>query len=99
MVADRIEVISRSFRPGDQPAKWISDGSDDYFISEGTKSNRGTDVILHLKDDAKEYLEDFKICQIVRRHSDYISYPIYLNQSEEQLNRQTALWRQQPHQL
>ena len=99
MVADRIEVISRSFRADDQPAKWISDGSDDYFISEGTKSSRGTDVILHLKDDAKEYLEDFKIRQIVRRHSDYISYPIYLSQSEEQLNRQTAIWRQQPQQL
>lgn len=99
MVADRIEVISRSYRPSDQPAKWISDGSDDYFISEGTKSNRGTDVILHLKEDAKEYLEDYRIRQIIKRHSDYISYPIYLNQSEEQLNRQTALWRQQPHQL
>ncbi len=99
MVADQIEVISRSYRPSDQPAKWISDGSDDYFISEGTKTNRGTDVILHLKEDAKEYLEDFRIRQIIRRHSDYISYPIYLDQSEEQLNRQTALWRQQPHQL
>lgn len=99
MVAERIEVVSRSYRLNDIAAKWESDGSDDYFISEHEKTHRGTDVILYLKEDAKEYLEDYRIRQIIRRHSDYISYPIYLNQSEEQLNRQTALWRQQPHQL
>jgi len=99
MVADRIEVNSRSYRIEDQSAKWISDGSDDYFISEGSRITRGTDVVLYLKDDAKEYLEDYRIRQIIRRHSDYVSHPIYLNNSEEQLNRQTALWRQQPHQL
>ena len=52
-----------------------------------------------LKKIAKEYLEDYKLRQIIKRHSDYIPYPIYLGDSEEQVNRQTAIWRQQPHQV
>jgi len=99
MVADKIEVKSRSYHPEDSAGRWESDGSDNYLITDSDKSSRGTDIILHLKEDAKEYLEEYRIRQIIRRHSDYISHPIYLNESEEQLNRQTALWRQQPHQV
>lgn len=99
MVAEKIEVISRSFRPDDGPAKWVSDGGDKYQILAADKENRGTDVILHLNDDSKEFLEEYRLRQIIKRHSDYIPFPIYLNDGEEQVNRQTALWRQQPHQV
>jgi molecular chaperone HtpG len=99
MIAEKIVVISRSYRPEDLPAKWESDGGDQYSITQSEKNNRGTDVILYLKEDAKEYLEDYRLRQIVKHHSDYIAYPIFLNDSKEQLNRQTALWRQQPQQV
>ncbi len=99
MVAENIEVISRSFRPEDEAAKWVSDGGDKYQISAAEKESRGTDVILHLKDDSLEFLEEFRLRQIIKRHSDYIPFPIFLNDGEEQVNRQTALWRQQPHQV
>jgi molecular chaperone HtpG len=99
MISERIEVNSHSFRNEDQAVKWISDGGETYKISLSDKNERGTEVTLFLKEDAKEYLEDFKLRQIIKRHSDYIPYPIYLGDSEEQVNRQTAIWRQQPHQV
>lgn len=97
MVSDKIEVISRSYDKADEPTHWISDGGETYTIEKGEKDTRGTDIVLHLKEDASEYLEDYRVRQIIKKHSDYIPYPIYLNENEEQINRQTAIWRQQPH--
>jgi len=97
MVSDQIEVISRSYSKTDDAVHWISDGGETYTIEKAEKDTRGTEIILHLKEDSLEYLEDFKIRQIIKRHSDYIPYPIYLNDQKEQINRQTAIWRQQPH--
>lgn len=99
MVADKIEVRSRSFRPEDKPVVWTSDGGETYEISQGTKENRGTDIVIYLKEDAFEFSEDYRIKQIIKRHSDYIPFPILINDEEEQLNRQTAIWRQQSHQV
>lgn len=99
MVADRIEVSSRSFRPEDQPVLWISEGGETFSIQDGTKTERGTEIILHLKDDASEYLEDYRLRQIIKKHSDYVPYPIFLNADENQINRQSAIWRQPPHQV
>jgi len=97
MVSEKIEVISKSFNKGTEPVHWISDGGETYSVEKSDKSNRGTEIILHLKEDATEYLEEYRIRQIIKRHSDYIPYPIFLNKNEEQINRQTAIWRQQPH--
>jgi len=97
MVSDQIEVLSRSYSKTDDAVHWISDGGETYTIEKAEKDTRGTEIILHLKEDSLEYLEDFKIRQIIKRHSDYIPYPIYLNDQKEQINRQTAIWRQQPH--
>ncbi len=97
MVSDKIEVKSRSYDKNDDPIHWISEGGETYSIEKGEKETRGTDIVLHLKEDAFEYLEEYRIRQIIKKHSDYIPYPIYLNENEEQINRQTAIWRQQPH--
>ena len=97
MVSDKIEVKSRSYDKNDDPIHWISEGGETYSIEIGEKETRGTDIVLHLKEDAFEYLEEYRIRQIIKKHSDYIPYPIYLNENEEQINRQTAIWRQQPH--
>jgi molecular chaperone HtpG len=99
MVADRIEVSSRSFRLEDQPVLWSSEGGETFSIQDGTKTERGTEIILHLKNDASEYLEDYRLRQIIKKHSDYVPYPIFLNADENQINRQSAIWRQPPHQV
>lgn len=80
MVADHVTVISRAFG-SDKAYKWESDGVDGYTISEATRPEVGTDVILNIKEDKDEeryqvYLESYMVKHLVKRYSDYIRYPI-----------------------
>jgi len=99
MVADWIRVTSRSYRPGAQAAAWFSTGADTYTVEPAEKAERGTTVTLKLKEDAKEFTEHARLHEIVRKHSDFIPFPIYIGESEEQANRRTALWRQSPREV
>lgn len=95
MVADKVRVVSRSYQPDAVACAWESDGSDTYTIEAAERAARGTDIILHLKDDAKDFLRGWQIKDIIRRHSDYIAFPIYVADDAEPTNRQTAIWRQE----
>jgi len=80
MVASSITVVSRKYG-SDVAWKWVSDGADGYTIEQTTRDSVGTDVIMTLKEDTEEssfseFLEEFKIRELVRRYSDYIRYPI-----------------------
>jgi molecular chaperone HtpG len=99
MVADQIEVVSRSYRPDAQAAKWTSTGIDTFNIEPAERAERGTAITLSMREDALEFLEDYRLREIIRKHSDFISFPIYLGDSQEQVNRQTALWRQPAAQI
>ncbi|MEP7294262.1 MAG: molecular chaperone HtpG, partial [Chloroflexota bacterium] len=94
MVADRVRVVTRSANPDEPAWAWESTGTDNYTIEPTEKETRGTDVIITLKDDAKDFLQTWTLEQMVRRHSDYIAFPIYVGESEEAVNKQTAIWRQ-----
>lgn len=96
MVADRVRVVSKSHLPDEAACAWESDGSDQFTIEEAERDGRGTDVILHLKDDAQEFLKVWTIKQIIRKHSDYVTFPIYVGEEEEATNKRTAIWRQAP---
>ncbi len=96
MVADWIKVTSRSYRPDAQAAVWYSTGGDTYTIEPAEKDTRGTEVLIQLKEDAAEFAQESRLHDIIRKHSDYIPYPIYLGDSQEQANRQSAIWRKQP---
>ena len=99
MVARSIRVISRSYLPGAQAAAWICIGEDTYTIESADKPTRGTTIILELKQDASEFAQEHRLQEIIRKHSEFISFPIYLGDEKEQINRQTALWRQPPRQV
>lgn len=93
MVADRIEVVSR--KAGEAEAwRWRSDGKGEFEVGPAERKGRGTDVILHLKPDAKEFLERDKLKRIVAKYSDHIPLPILLldGTKEERLNEASALW-------
>ena len=80
MVASSITVISRKYGE-DKAWKWISDGADGYTIEECEKENPGTDIIMTLKEDTEdekysEYLEEYKLRELVKKYSDYIRYPV-----------------------
>lgn len=99
MVAEKIEVESRSYRPNDTPARWISTGEDTFVIEPADKLERGTTIQIHLKEDAVEFCDEKRLRQIIKKHSDYIPYPIYIGSDKEPANRRTSLWRQPPHQV
>ena len=93
MVAQSIDVTSRSYRKDETAAVWHSDGAGTFTVSPADKTTRGTDIVIKLKEDAAEYADDFKIREIIRKHSNYIPYPIYLNDETEQINATTVIWR------
>ncbi|MEQ8672563.1 MAG: molecular chaperone HtpG [Aggregatilineales bacterium] len=93
MVAHKVRVVSRSHNKDSQAWAWTSDGGDAYTIEEADRTERGTDVIVYLNDDAKEFLQSWTLKNIVRKHSDYIAFPIYVGDDEEPTNKQTAIWR------
>ncbi|MBN1679628.1 MAG: molecular chaperone HtpG [Anaerolineae bacterium] len=91
MVADKVTVTSRSFRPDDEGWAWMSDGSSTYHIQPDDKTTRGTTITISLKEDAHEFLEPYRLRQIVKKHSDFIAFPITIG--DEVANQQTAIWR------
>ena len=97
MVADEVRVTSRSFRPDAQAWTWISKGDSTYQLVPGEKEHRGTTIEIRLKEDAKEYASPWRLEQIVKMHSNYVSFPVYVG--ETVANQQTAIWRQTPSEV
>jgi len=97
MVSDRIAVETLSAEPGAEPVRWETDCDDHFTVSPGRREQRGTDVVLHLKEAEKEFLEDWRLEELVRRYSDFVSFPI--RQGDKQLNRSTALWTCPPAEI
>lgn len=94
MVADRVEVVSR--RAGDDQAwAWTSDGRGSYEIRPATRDTPGTDIVLHIKSDAEEFLEPHRLEAIIRKWADHITLPVKLQRDGEYVaaNEATALWR------
>ena len=96
MVADLVEVVTRKAGT-DTAVKWASDGRGEFTIEDAAREARGTDVIVHLKKDEKEYLEPARIEHIVRTYSDHIGIPIVLagdgkETAEKTLNTASAIW-------
>ncbi len=104
LVADRVEVVSRAAGYA-EAYRWESTGQDSYTLEPAERDSVGTSITLHLKDDQLEYLEGFRLRQLVTRYSDYISHPIELAKAPEKpdaeptfeaVNRANALWQRSP---
>jgi molecular chaperone HtpG len=94
VVAEEVTVISRSYRPDAQATQWHSNGGETFTVEPAERAERGTTIILKLKEDAAEFAKDWKLKQVIKRHSDFVAWPIYVG--DERANQQTALWRQAP---
>ena len=89
MVANKVEVISKKYGT-DKANKWTSSGIDGYEIEPTTKEDYGTDIILYLKDDTEDekyskYLEEYEISTLIKKYSDYITYPITMYETHKHL--------------
>lgn len=83
MVAAEITVTSRSYRPEDQAWSWTSTGDSQFTLAPAEKENRGTTIDIKLKSDAEEFASKWKIESIIRKHSDYVSFPIFVSTVEK----------------
>jgi len=93
MVANEVKIKTRSYLTDEQGYIWRSTGSGDFTITESEDSiNRGTTIEIYLKDDALEYATKETLEGIIKKHSGFISYPIYL--AAEKINTITALWKE-----
>jgi molecular chaperone HtpG len=109
MVADRVTVLTR---PAGEPSlgvKWESDGQGQFAVENAEKAERGTDVILHLKDDAAEFLDPWKLRSVVKKFSDFIEHPVLLVTTTEKdgqtetnsdvVNSRKAVWLRTPQEV
>jgi molecular chaperone HtpG len=78
MVAEKVEFVTKKAGSDDGAVHWSSDGKTSYKVESAEKAEQGTEITVHLKDDAEIYLENWKISDIVRKYSDFIEYPITL---------------------
>lgn len=90
MVTDEVTVETRSADAEGKAYKWISKGEEKYIIDESDKETRGTTITFKLKDEYKEYAEDYTVKNVLNKYSNFVDFPIYVN--DEKVNNITALW-------
>lgn len=83
MVADKVEVITRSWQEGAQAVKWTCDGSPEFTIEEAERASRGTDVILYIDNDSKEFLEEDRIEEILKKYCKFLPVEIAFGKEKE----------------
>ena len=96
MVSENVEIISKSFRD-DAPARWICDGSTEFEITEAEKTERGTDIILHIAADSEEFLDNFRISGILEKYAKFL--PIEIDFDGKVLNNPNPIWTKSPSEL
>ena len=111
MVSDRVDIITRSYQ--DAPAvKWSCDGSPEYTIEEVEKADRGTDIVMHLSEDCKDFLEHDKLEGLLKKYCRFLPVPVVFGKKQEwkdgkmqdtdadnQVNDTTPLWTRKPSEL
>lgn len=97
MVAEQVVVETRSGLPDATGVRWTSSGAGTFEVEDIDRSIRGTRITLKLREDAAEYADEERLRQIVREHSNYVSWPVLLG--DDRLNSSRALWAEQPSQV
>ena len=112
MVAKKVEIITKSYKEGSQAVKWTCDGSPEFTIEDAKKADRGTDIILHIDDDCKEFLEESRISTLLNKYCRFLPVPIAFGKKKEWkdgkqvetaedniINDTNPLWKRTPSEL
>jgi molecular chaperone HtpG len=83
MVADKVEIQTLSYQDGAEPARWICDGSTSFEITEGNRTERGTDVILYINEDSEEFLQEHRISEILNKYAKFLPVPVQFGTKKE----------------
>ncbi len=97
MAGKKVAVYSRSYLPDEKGWVWSSEGSGGYEIEPGEDLNRGSKVVVHLKDDNKEFAEQSKVEHIIKRYSNFVPFPIELN--GKKINTVQAIWARSKNEI
>lgn len=97
MVADTVEIISRSYKRGKKGVRWTCDGSTSYTLEQAERKERGTDVILHISEDSDEFLEPLRIRNILNKYCKFL--PIEIEFEGEVINKTKPIWKKAPSEL
>ncbi len=104
MVSETVEIESLSYQKDAAPVHWESDGSHTYEISDGSRTEKGTSVIMHISDDGKEFLDEYKLRSVLKKYCHFMPVEIYLSVSgaekkdeeEKPINNISPLWLKAP---
>ena len=91
MVADTVEVVSKSWKAEEEAVRWTCDGTTSFTLDSAEKEERGTDIILHLSEDAEEYLESARVKNILNKYGRFL--PVEVVFEEETINNPHPLWK------
>ena len=83
MVSEKVEILTRSFKEGAQAVRWTCDGSPEFTIEDADREDRGTDIILHIADDCKEFLERQRIESLLQKYCKFMAVPVSFGKKQE----------------
>ena len=83
MVAKKVEIITKSYQEGAKAVKWTCDGSPEFTIEDVDKEDRGTDIVLYIDDDCKEFLEEARISSLLKKYCSFLPIPIAFGKKKE----------------
>lgn len=112
MVSKKVEIVTKSYRENAQAVKWSCDGSPEFTLEEIEKDDRGTDIILHIDEDSKEFLEESRLSALLNKYCSFLSVPVAFGKKKEWkdgkqvetaednvINDTTPLWTKKPADL
>ncbi len=97
MVSSQVEVISKSYKEEVPAVKWVCDGSPEFTLDENDKSERGTDVVLHIMEDSAEFLDSTRIRNILEKFCRFLPIPVFFE--DKQINNTHPAWTRKPSEL
>ncbi|WP_371803989.1 molecular chaperone HtpG [Candidatus Lokiarchaeum ossiferum] len=89
MVAEKVEVITKSYLKDEQSYRWVSDGSGEFTITEADKEERGTEIIIHLREEENDYKNQYQIESVIKKYSNFVPFPIYVTEIKEETEEET----------
>ncbi|RYF76457.1 MAG: molecular chaperone HtpG [Cytophagaceae bacterium] len=97
MVAENVEIITKSYKDGAQAVRWVCDGSTEYELTEAEKADRGSDIILHIAPDSEEFLDKFRLQGILEKYGRFLPIPVEFD--GKVINDATPIWTKSPNDL
>ncbi len=97
MVSDKVEIVTRSHREEDTAVSWSCDGSPEYIMDTAEKTERGTDIILHINEESKEFLETARVQTLLDKYCKFL--PVAINFNDKVINNPSPLWTKSPSEL